>query len=126
MASRMLIDQITPIYPNIMNKSMHMSSTSRQCWMQQLWQIQSMTVRTETGVRSLTTGRVPAGTQPVVSLHWRSVAKGMVGTVMICAMSSKAEMHVAESKISVENESARSRKNAMRGTMTIMALDQPH
>jgi hypothetical protein len=35
LASRMLVDQITPISPKIMKRSTHMSSSSMQCWMQQ-------------------------------------------------------------------------------------------
>jgi hypothetical protein len=32
LASRMIIDQITPIYPKMMKKSIRMSSASRWCW----------------------------------------------------------------------------------------------
>jgi hypothetical protein len=56
----------------IMKKSTCMSSASRRCWTQQPWQIRSMTVRTETAVRSLAISRVPMGTRPAVLLHQRS------------------------------------------------------
>jgi hypothetical protein len=80
-----------------------------------------MTVRTETGVWSLTTGRVPMGIRPAVSLYRRSAAEGMVRTIATCVMSSAAEMHATGSKTSTKNESAQSKNNAMRGTMIIMA-----
>jgi hypothetical protein len=36
LTSRMLIEQITPIYPRITKKSPRMSSVSKRCWIQQL------------------------------------------------------------------------------------------
>jgi hypothetical protein len=55
-----------------------------------------MTVRTETGVRSLTMGRVPTGTWPAVLLDQRSAAEGMVGIGMTCVTSFVTELHTSE------------------------------
>jgi hypothetical protein len=74
----------------------------------------------ETGVTSLTTSRVPVGTQPAASLHKRSVAEGVVGTTVTCMTSSVVEMPMVGSKTGVESESAWNRNIAMRATMIIM------
>jgi hypothetical protein len=72
------------------------------------------------GVMSLTTGRVLAGTRRVVSLHQRNVAEDEIGMTEICAMSSVAEMHVAELKIGVRSTRASNRSSVKKWTMITM------
>jgi hypothetical protein len=75
---------------------------------------------TKYGVMSLTTDRVRVGTQPIVSLYQKSVAKGGTGMIGTCAMSSTAEMHVTGLTTDARSMSALSKNDVMRGTMTIM------
>jgi hypothetical protein len=88
LASRMLIDQITP----------HLPKDNEEVNTQQPWWTRSTTTKMESGVMSLTTGRVPAGTQAAASLHQRSAAVGVIGTTATCVTSSAAEMHAARLK----------------------------
>jgi hypothetical protein len=118
--SRMLINQITPIYPRIMKKSTHMPSVSRRCWTQQLWWTRFTTETAESGVTSLITDRVPMGTRPVASLHRRCMAEGMIGMTVTCVTSSMIEMHAFGSKTGAKSESACSGNDTMKGTMLIM------
>jgi hypothetical protein len=62
------------------------------------------TAKTESGITSLTTGKVPVGTQPAASLHQRSAAEGVIGMTVICVTSSTAEMHVAGLKTGAKSE----------------------
>jgi hypothetical protein len=52
-------------------------------------------VAMECWVRTLTTDRVHAGSQPAVSLHRRNAAEDETGMTKTCAMSSVIEMHAA-------------------------------
>jgi hypothetical protein len=74
----------------------------------------------ETGVTKMTTGRVPTGTWPAASLHWRGMPEGIPETTVTCTTSSAVEMHVVRLKTGAESGSVMS--SAMIGTMTIMVL----
>jgi hypothetical protein len=73
-----------------------------------------------------TTKKAFVGTQPVASLHRRSVAKDAIETTVTYATSSTLEMHAAKSKASVEIGSVKSKNHTMKGTMIIMVFNQPH
>jgi hypothetical protein len=73
-------------------------------------------------VKSLTTSRAHAGTQPAVSLHQRSVAEGVIGKTETCVTSSVAEMHVAALTADGRSMSALSKNGVMKETMTTMVL----
>jgi hypothetical protein len=83
LALRMLIDQITPHLPKD-NEEVNVHVKCLQAMLDAATMVdRSSTVMRETGVRSLTTGRVCPGTWPVVSLHRRSMAEGVVRMTVI-------------------------------------------
>jgi hypothetical protein len=77
-------------------------------------------VKAEYGVTSLTNDRVRAGTWPAVSLHQRNMAKGGIRITEICATSSTTKMHVTQLTSGARSVSVLSKKDVMRGTMTIV------
>jgi hypothetical protein len=81
-----------------------------------------MTRRTETEVMMMTIEKAFMGTQPVASLHGRSVAEDTIETTATYTMSSTLKMHAAESKADAEIKSMKSKNSAMKGTMIIMVL----
>jgi hypothetical protein len=81
-----------------------------------------MTMTIETGVRSLTTGRVCAGTRPIVSLYRRSTAESVIGMTETCMTSSTVEMHMTGSKTGAQSESTLSRSGTMKGTVITIVL----
>jgi hypothetical protein len=85
--------------------------------MQQWWRTQPTIRRMETGVTMMTTSKVPMGTQPAVSLHWRAMAR----TTGTCIMSSMAEMYVAGSKDGTEIKCVMNWNSAVRGIEITMA-----
>jgi hypothetical protein len=82
-----------------------------------------MTRRIEIGVMMMTTRRVLMGTQPVASLHRRSMAEEGIETITTYTMSYAVEMHVAELKIGAKIRSMKSKNSAMKGTMITMVLN---
>jgi hypothetical protein len=61
-------------------------------------------------------------TQPAASLPWRSAIEDEIGTIGTSEMLSAIEMHMTELKTGVKSESALSKNEAMKGTMTTMVL----
>jgi hypothetical protein len=61
-------------------------------------------------------------TQPAASLPWRSVIEDEIGTIGTSEMLSAIEMHMTELKTGGKSESALSKNEAMKGTMTTMVL----
>jgi hypothetical protein len=72
---------------------------------------------TKHGVMSLTISRVLMGTWLAVSLHWRNMVEGETRMIEICAMSSVAELHVAELKTCVRSTSTLNKSDMKRGTI---------
>jgi hypothetical protein len=70
------------------------------------------------------TGRVPMGTRPVASLHWRSVAKSVVETTVTYATSFEAEMHAAGSKTCTEIGSMITMGSTMSGLIDSVLLKE--
>jgi hypothetical protein len=61
-------------------------------------------------------------TQPAASLPWRSTIEDEIGTIGTSEMLSAIEMHMTELKTGGKSESALSKNEAMKGTMTTMVL----
>jgi hypothetical protein len=92
LASRMLIDHITPHLPKD-NEEVNAHDKRLQAMLDTTTVVDA--VHNHDDLTSLTTGRVPVGTQAAASLHQMSTAEGVIRTTATCVTSSAAEMHVA-------------------------------
>jgi hypothetical protein len=73
-------------------------------------------------VRTLTTIRAHAGTQPAASLPRRSAAENGIRTTWTYVMLSTTEMHTTGLKTGAKSETASRKIGTMKGTMTTMVL----